>query len=152
MRLGAVTRRGYGELIFQRFGPFWGWFSAIDLVVTNLITLITEVVAILVGAGYFGIAPIYAVTAAIALVVFSTVGSRYSRWERLSLGLAFFNLVFVAVAIVSKPSPGAIADAFATWTPLPNGSLQTFLLLVASNIGATVTPWMLPAERLGGRA
>jgi len=37
MRLGAVTHRGYGELIFQRFGPFWGWMSAVDLVVTNLI-------------------------------------------------------------------------------------------------------------------
>ena len=24
MRLGAVTHRGYGELFFQRFGPFWG--------------------------------------------------------------------------------------------------------------------------------
>lgn len=43
MRIGAVTHRGYGELIFQRFGPFWGWMSAVDLVVTNLITLVTEV-------------------------------------------------------------------------------------------------------------
>jgi Mn2+/Fe2+ NRAMP family transporter len=46
MRLGAVTHRGYGELIFQRFGPFWGWLSASDLVFTNLITLITEIIAI----------------------------------------------------------------------------------------------------------
>ena len=36
MRIGAVTHRGYGELIFQRFGPFWGWISAADLVLTNL--------------------------------------------------------------------------------------------------------------------
>ena len=43
MRIGAVTHRGYGELIFQRFGPFWGWMSAADLVLTNLITLITEI-------------------------------------------------------------------------------------------------------------
>jgi hypothetical protein len=39
MRLGAVTHRGYGELIFQRFGRFWGWVSAGDLFVTNLIWL-----------------------------------------------------------------------------------------------------------------
>jgi hypothetical protein len=45
-RLGAVTHRGYGELIFQRLGPLWGWLSAGDLVATNLITLITEIIAI----------------------------------------------------------------------------------------------------------
>jgi Mn2+/Fe2+ NRAMP family transporter len=143
MRLGAVTHRGYGELVFQRFGPFWGWFSAIDLVVTNLITLITEVVAIRVGAAYFGITPPYALAFAIGLVAFSTLGSRYTRWERLSLGLALFNLMFVAVALFAKPDPGALAEALATWSPLPHGAWQTFLLLVASNIGATVTPWML---------
>ena len=45
MRLGAVTHRGYGELLFQRFGPFWGWFTLSDLVITNLITLISEIIA-----------------------------------------------------------------------------------------------------------
>src|ERR1700732_5200538 len=55
MRLGAVTGRGYGELIFQRFGRFWGWTSAGDLIVTNLVTLITEVIAIRLGMGFFGI-------------------------------------------------------------------------------------------------
>ena len=45
MRLGAVTHRGYGELIFQRFGPIWGWLTVVDLVITNLITLVTEIFA-----------------------------------------------------------------------------------------------------------
>ncbi|MGA7889425.1 MAG: divalent metal cation transporter, partial [Candidatus Sulfotelmatobacter sp.] len=31
VRLGAATHRGHAELIFERFGPFWGWFSMIDL-------------------------------------------------------------------------------------------------------------------------
>ena len=33
VRLGAATHRGHAELIFERFGPFWGWFSMIDLTV-----------------------------------------------------------------------------------------------------------------------
>ena len=77
MRLGAVTHRGYGELIFQRFGPFWGWLSAGDLVVTNLITLVTEIIAIRVGMAYFGIPPIFAVVFAVLLVAISTSGGRY---------------------------------------------------------------------------
>ena len=27
VRLGAVTKRGHGEAIFDGFGKFWGWFS-----------------------------------------------------------------------------------------------------------------------------
>jgi Mn2+/Fe2+ NRAMP family transporter len=89
MRLGAVTHRGYGELIFQRFGKFWGWVSAGDLFVTNLITLITEVIAIRIGMAFFGISAPIAVACAVGLVVLSACGSRYSRWERLAMGLLF---------------------------------------------------------------
>ena len=53
MRVGAVTHRGYGQLVLERFGPLWGWFSASDLIVTNVVTLIAEFVAIRVGLAYF---------------------------------------------------------------------------------------------------
>ena len=36
-----------------------------------------------------------------------------------------------------------MGHALATWSPLPGGLTQDTLLLVLSNIGATVTPWML---------
>jgi Mn2+/Fe2+ NRAMP family transporter len=143
MRLGAVTHRGYGELIFQRFGPFWGWLSAGDLVVTNLITLVTEIIAIRVGMAYFGVPPLFSVAFAVLLVAVSTSGGRYCRWERFTMGLVLFNLLFVVVAMLARPSVPAIAEAMATWTPLPHGTAQAILLILASNIGATVTPWML---------
>ncbi|HEY1927618.1 MAG TPA: divalent metal cation transporter [Caulobacteraceae bacterium] len=143
MRIGAVSGRGYGELVFQRFGRFWGWISVADLAVTNLITLITEVIAIRVGMGYFGVPAWAAVACAGGLVAIGSCGGRYARWERLAAGLAVFNLMFVAVAAFSRPSMGQIAHALATWGPLPKTGLSPFLLMVASNIGATVTPWML---------
>ena len=116
MRVGAVTHRGYGELVFQRFGPFWGWVSAADLGVTNLVTLITELIAVRVGMSFFGIPPIVAVVAGLGLVVFSVAGGRYWRWERVALGLAGFNLLFLVAAVFSHPDPGAIAR------PSPPGS------------------------------
>jgi Mn2+/Fe2+ NRAMP family transporter len=143
MRLGAVTGRGYGELVFQRFGRFWGWTSALDLVATNLITLITEVIAIRLGMGFFGVPAWGAVACAVALVAAAGFGGRYSRWERVSAGLAVFNLIFVVVAVFSHPSAGDVARSVATWGPLPQAGLSAFLLMVVSNIGATVTPWML---------
>ncbi len=42
VRLGAVTKRGHAEAIFDAFGSFWGWFSLGDLALTDWLTLITE--------------------------------------------------------------------------------------------------------------
>ncbi|HEV2953841.1 MAG TPA: divalent metal cation transporter [Candidatus Dormibacteraeota bacterium] len=143
VRVGAVTHRGYGQLIFQRFGKAWGWLSAGDLVVTNLVTLITELIAIRVGMGFFGISPVISVIAGVALVGISMAGGRYRRWERVALVLASFNLLFVAAALLSHPDTKAVVTSLVLWRPLPGGSLEVFLLLIASTIGATVTPWMV---------
>ncbi len=42
VRLGAVTKRGHAEAIFDGFGKFWGCFSIFDLAVINWLTLVTE--------------------------------------------------------------------------------------------------------------
>jgi Mn2+/Fe2+ NRAMP family transporter len=142
MRIGAVTHRGYGELVLQRYGRVWGWFGAGDLCLTNLVTLIAEFVAIRVGLAYFHLGAGVAVALGLGLVLFTLSGGRYWRWERTVLGLALFNGLFLLAAILVKPDVGAIAGAF-SFTPLPHGSLNTLLLLLASTIGATVTPWMI---------
>ena len=44
VRLGAVTKRGHAEAIFDGFGAFWGWFSLVDLMIVDWLTLVTEFV------------------------------------------------------------------------------------------------------------
>jgi len=142
MRVGAVTHRGYGELVLQRYGRVWGWFGAGDLTLTNLVTLVAEFVAIRVGLAYFHLGSGVAVALGLALVVFTLSGGRYWRWERIVLGLALFNGLFLLVAILVKPHIGAVVSSF-DFAPFPGGSFNTLLLLLASTIGATVTPWMI---------
>jgi Mn2+/Fe2+ NRAMP family transporter len=142
MRVGAVTHRGYGELVLQRLGRAWGWFGAGDLTLTNLVTLVAEFVAIRVGLAYFQLGAGVAVVLGLALVVFTLSGGRYWRWERIVLGMALFNGLFLVAAILVKPDVGAIARSL-DFSPFPGGSFNTLLLLLASTIGATVTPWMI---------
>jgi Mn2+/Fe2+ NRAMP family transporter len=142
MRVGAVTHRGYGELVLQRYGKVWGWFGAGDLTLTNLVTLVAEFVAIRVGLAYFHLGALVAVVLGLALVVFTLSGGRYWRWERIVLGLAFFNGLFLLAAILVKPQLGAVVGSF-DFSPFPGSSFNTLLLLLASTIGATVTPWMI---------
>jgi Mn2+/Fe2+ NRAMP family transporter len=143
MRVGAVTGRGYGHLVLHRYGPLWGWFGAGDLVFTNLVTLVSEFVAIRVGLAYFHLGAPVAAALGVGLVVLTLSGGRYWRWERIVLGLAVFNGLFLLAAILVKPDMGAIGSAFATFGPLPGGGVNTLLLLLTSTIGATVTPWMI---------
>ena len=142
MRIGAVTHRGYGELVLQRFGRLWGWFGATDLTITNLVTLIAEFVAIRVGLAYFGLGSGVAVALGLGLVMFTLSGGRYWRWERIVLGMAMFNALFLVSAILAAPDLGALWRS-SEFLPLSGGSFNTLLLLVASTIGATVTPWMI---------
>ncbi|HWX74359.1 MAG TPA: divalent metal cation transporter, partial [Solirubrobacteraceae bacterium] len=142
MRVGAVTHRGFGELILQRYGRLWGWFGAADLTLTNLVTLVAEFVAIRVGLAYFHLGSGVAVALGLALVLFTLSGGRYWRWERIVLGLALFNGLFLVAAILTHPHVSAIAGAL-DFSPFPGGSFNTLLLLLASTIGATVTPWMI---------
>jgi len=76
----------------------------------------------------------------LALVVFTLSGGRYWRWERIALGLALFNGLFLLAAILVKPHPGAVVSSL-DFVPVPGGSFNT--LLLASTVGATVTPWMI---------
>jgi Mn2+/Fe2+ NRAMP family transporter len=145
MRVGSVTHRGYGQLVLERYGPVWGWFAAGDLILTNLVTLIAEFVAIRVGLAYFHLGPGLAAVLGLVLVMFTLLGSggRYWRWERIALGLAIFNGLFLVAALLVKPAWGAVGSSFVTFSPFPGGSFNTLLLLIASTIGATITPWMI---------
>jgi Mn2+/Fe2+ NRAMP family transporter len=143
VRLGAATHRGHAELIFDRFGPFWGWFSLIDLGIGNFLTLITEFIAIRAGLGFFGVPPWAAVLSALALLYLALLTHRYWTWERITLAIAAFNLVFVPVAFLTHPSWHSVGHALVAWKPLPGGLNNETLLIVLADIGATVTPWML---------
>lgn len=143
VRLGAATHRGHAELIFARFGPFWGWFSMIDLAFGNFLTLIAEFIAIRAGLAYFGVPPWVAIPGAVLLLFLALLSHRYWTWERITLAFAAVNLVFIPLALLVRPDWNSVGRALLTWGPLPGGITSAALIVILSNIGATVTPWMV---------
>jgi Mn2+/Fe2+ NRAMP family transporter len=143
VRLGAVTHRGHAELIFDRFGKFWGFFSMADLMLGNFLTLVTEFIGVRAGLSFFGVRPGIAVGGALLLVLGAIATGRYWTWERITLALAIFNGLFIPAALFAHPNWHAVGHAFLTWSPLPQGNRSEIVLLLLSVVGATVTPWML---------
>ncbi len=145
IRLGAVTRRGHAELIWKRYGAFWGIFSIVDLVIANILTLMTEFIGVRVGGDVFGLSYWVTVPATLVFVAFVLVFLRYWTWERIALFIAALNLVFVPLALFSHPDWSAVGRAFigANWM-VPEGLLSAgFLVLLSANIGTTIAPWQL---------
>jgi Mn2+/Fe2+ NRAMP family transporter len=146
IRLGAVTRRGQAELIWKRYGAFWGAFSLVDLVAANVLTLMTEFIGVRVASQVFGVPYQLTIPLAFALVVGVLVFLRYFTWERIALSIAALNLVFVPLALLAHPDWGAIGQTFtgASGWAVPGGLLSgSFLILVSANIGTTIAPWQL---------
>lgn len=142
VRLGAVTHRGHAEMIWGRYGAFWGWFSLIDLVVANVLTLVTEFIGITIGMSVFGVPPIWSALGGLVLDAVILLVLRYRTWERVSLWIAAGNLIFVPLALMAHPHWGAVANAFAHWQ-VPGGFTAAFLFVVLANFGTTIAPWML---------
>lgn len=142
VRLGAVTKRGHAEAIFDGFGAFWGWFSLLDLMIVDWLTLVTEFIGMTAALAIFGVPPWLSVVAVIVLMAVIVLNGRYWTFEKLALLFCAFNLIYIPGAFLVHPSvkdvlyQGLIPNFAGGF----NGQLFFFLM---ANIGTTIAPWML---------
>jgi Mn2+/Fe2+ NRAMP family transporter len=147
VRLGAVTKRGHAEAIFEGFGPFWGWFSLVDLAIVNWLTLVTEYIGMTAAMSLFGI-PSWATYIGITIILFVVVVTgRYWTFEKLTLFFCLFNLVYIPAAFWAMDTPtapgwGAVTRGLLVPTVV-GGLTGDLLFIILANIGTTITPWQI---------
>lgn len=148
VRLGAVTKRGHAEAIFDGFGKFWGVFSIFDLALVNILTLVTEYIGMTAAMSIFGIPPwiTYLVVTAILMAVVMT--GRYWTFEKLAMFFCIFNLVYIPAAIWAMKAGhvpngwNAVLSGF--YNPsIPGGISSELIFIIMANIGTTITPWQI---------
>lgn len=140
-RLGAVTGAGHARLIFERFGRRWGYFALSDLLVLNILTIVTEFIGVALALGYFGVSRYVSVpVAAVALIAVTGLGS-FRRWEIAMYGMVGLSLIAVPLAALSGAQHiPALGLGTGVGTTASGGGL---LFLVVAMIGTTVAPWQL---------
>jgi NRAMP (natural resistance-associated macrophage protein)-like metal ion transporter len=142
VRLGAVTKRGHAEAIFAGFGAFWGWFSLLDLMLVNWLTLVTEFIGMTSSMKIFGIPPYLTVTAVCVLMGIMVLNGRYWTWEKIALLFCAVNLIYIPGAFMIKPSVAQIiGDGLIP--NFPGGFNNELFFFLMANIGTTIAPWML---------
>ena len=149
VRLGAVTKRGHAEAIFDAFGPAWGWFSIFDLALINWLTLVTEYIGMTQAMRIFGV-PEWITFLGVTLLMFGIVMSgKYWTFEKITFVFCLFNLVYIPAAIWAMQT-GNVAEGWAAvgrgfYNPTLRGILPggTMLMLILANIGTTITPWQI---------
>jgi NRAMP (natural resistance-associated macrophage protein)-like metal ion transporter len=147
VRLGAVTKRGHAEAIFDAFGPFWGWFSIFDLAVVNWLTLVTEYIGMTAAMSMFGVPPVMTFVAVTIILMAVVVTGKYWTFEKLTLFFCVFNLGYIpaafwAMRMPASPAWGAVLKGF--YHPQFTGGITPDLIfIVMANIGTTITPWQI---------
>ncbi len=142
VRLGAVTKRGHAEAIFDAFGSFWGWFSLGDLLLVNWLTLITEFIGMTAALSIFGINPIITVILVLLLLIAIILQGRYWTWEKIVLVFCLLNLIYIPAAFLIKPDWNTVLNSGLIPHFQGGFSGDLFFFLMA-NIGTTIAPWMV---------
>lgn len=142
VRLGAITKRGHAEAIFDAFGPFWGWFSLADLTLTDVLTIVTEFIGMTAAMRIFGVPPLLTSIAVILLIMAMVVQGRYWTWEKIVLVFCAVNLIYIPAAfLVNPPWTSILHNGVVPGFPFGlNGTVFFFLM---ANIGTTIAPWMI---------
>jgi NRAMP (natural resistance-associated macrophage protein)-like metal ion transporter len=142
VRLGAVTKRGHAEAIFDAFGSFWGWFSLIDLTMTDFFTIVTEFIGMTAALAIFHAPPVATVVIVIILIMAMVLQGRYWTWEKLVLVFCLLNFIYIPAAFLVHPSVSDVIRQGLIPTFQGGFTGDLFFLLMA-NIGTTVAPWMI---------
>ena len=142
VRLGAVTKRGFAEAIFDAFGSFWGWFALGDLSILNWLTLVTEFIGMTAALLIFHIPAIITVAIVVLAMTVMVLQGRYWTWEKLAIIFCVLNLIYIPAAFLVHPS---VSDVLSNGIipHLPGGFNSAIIFFLMANIGTTIAPWMI---------
>lgn len=138
-RLGAVTGKGFSDLVRENFSLRATAFILLSLLIANMGIIVSEFVGIAAAAELFGVSRYIAVPISAVLVWLLITRGSYQRVEQTFLTLSLVFLSYIGAAFLAKPDWGAVL--YETVQPQITWSTDYLLLLIAL-IGTTISPYM----------
>ncbi len=138
-RMGAVTGKGFADLVREQFGIRSTAFVMATLVVANAGLIVSEFAGIGAASELFGV-PRWVAIPPMAILLWALIqrGS-YARVERAFLWLSLVFLAYPVAAVLSHPDWSAVGRDLV----LPSVQLNSrYLTLFIAMVGTTITPYM----------
>ena len=138
-RMGAVTGKGFSDLVRETFTLRQTALILLTLLVANTGIIVSEFIGIAAAAELFGVSRYIAVPIAAVFVWLLVTRGSYGWVERIFLVLTLAFLAYIGAAVLAKPDWGAVLTE--TVTPRLQFDSDYFLILIAL-IGTTISPYM----------
>lgn len=138
-RMGAVTGKGFSDLVRERFTVRWTAFVMLALLIANTVLIVSEFAGIGAAAELLGI-PRWPAIAFMAVVVWwLVVKGSYKRVEAVFLVMTLAFFAYPVAAVLAKPDWLEVGKGLVIPSFQFNGS---YILLFVATIGTTLTPYM----------
>jgi Mn2+/Fe2+ NRAMP family transporter len=138
-RMGAVTGKGFSDLVRETFSLRITALILLTLLVANAGIIVSEFIGIAAAAELFGVSRYVAVPLAAVLVWLLITRGSHGWVERIFLVLSFAFLAYVGSAFLARPD----------WSEVLGQTLQPrlrmevgYLYVLIALIGTTISPYM----------
>ena len=136
-RVGAVTGKGFGELIRQNYSRRTAVLCALPMALVDILSYVVEYTGIAVGCQMMGVPPWVSVPLAFLAHLLVVYNRKYAEAEKPLLAISVvFTLVWVVAAALT-------ARKGVVFTPFYFSTDPGFIFMLAANIGAVIMPFML---------
>lgn len=138
-RMGAVTGKGFSDLVRETFSLRQTALILLTLLVANAGIIVSEFIGVAAAAELFGVSRYVAVPLAAVFVWLLVTRGSYRRVEKIFLFLTLAFLAYVGAAFLARPDWGEVLRATVTPEPVMT---RGYLHLLIALIGTTISPYM----------
>jgi Mn2+/Fe2+ NRAMP family transporter len=138
-RMGAVTGKGFSDLVRETFSLRTTAFILVTLFVANAGIIFSEFIGIAAASELFGVSRYLSVPLAAGLVWLLIVRGSYARVEKIFLVLSLAFFAYIGAAILAHPDWHQVLVE----TVHPHLRMDAgYLSLLIALIGTTISPYM----------
>jgi Mn2+/Fe2+ NRAMP family transporter len=138
-RMGAVTGKGFSDLVRESFSLRATAFVLLTLLVANAGIIASEFIGIAAASELFGVSRYASVPLAAALVWLLIVRGSYARVEKIFLVLSLAFFAYIGAAFLAHPDWHQVLVG----TVRPRLQMEAgYLSLLIALIGTTISPYM----------
>jgi Mn2+/Fe2+ NRAMP family transporter len=138
-RLGAVTGKGFSDLVRESFSLRQTALILLTLLIANTGIIVSEFIGIAAAGELFGISRYIAVPISAIFVWLLVTRGSYGWVERIFLVLSLAFLAYIGAAFLARPDWGAALEG----TLHPHLQFDpVYLNLLIALIGTTISPYM----------